>query len=90
MIATPPLITDSHCHLDFPDFAADIDGVIARARAAGRGMSDLALAAALAIGRAFGKAFGGAFGGTLARAARTARAPASTRRAAVSRSSTVP
>jgi TatD DNase family protein len=28
-------IIDSHCHLDFPDFADDLDGVIARARAAG-------------------------------------------------------
>lgn len=30
-----PLLTDTHCHLDFPDFAADLDSVIARARAAG-------------------------------------------------------
>jgi len=29
------MIVDSHCHLDFPDFAADLDGVVARARAAG-------------------------------------------------------
>ncbi|PKP79662.1 MAG: LuxR family transcriptional regulator, partial [Alphaproteobacteria bacterium HGW-Alphaproteobacteria-2] len=28
-------ITDSHCHLDFPDFAGEIDAVVARARAAG-------------------------------------------------------
>jgi TatD DNase family protein len=28
-------LIDSHCHLDFPDFAADLDGVIERARAAG-------------------------------------------------------
>ncbi len=28
-------ITDSHCHLDFPDFADDLPGVIARAGAAG-------------------------------------------------------
>jgi TatD DNase family protein len=28
-------LIDSHCHLDFPDFADDLDGVIARARAAG-------------------------------------------------------
>jgi TatD DNase family protein len=29
------MLVDSHCHLDFPDFAADVDGVVARARAAG-------------------------------------------------------
>jgi TatD DNase family protein len=29
------MLIDSHCHLDFPDFAADLDGVVARARAAG-------------------------------------------------------
>lgn len=29
------MLIDSHCHLDFPDFAADIPGVVARARAAG-------------------------------------------------------
>lgn len=28
-------ITDSHCHLDFPDFAGELDAVIARAHAAG-------------------------------------------------------
>jgi TatD DNase family protein len=31
------MLVDSHCHLDFPDLAADLDGVIARARAAGIG-----------------------------------------------------
>ena len=31
----PPRITDSHCHLDFPDFAEELPAVIARARAAG-------------------------------------------------------
>ena len=29
------MLIDSHCHLDFPDFADDLDGVIARARGAG-------------------------------------------------------
>jgi TatD DNase family protein len=32
------MLIDHHCHLDFPDFADDIDGVIARARTAGVGM----------------------------------------------------
>ena len=32
---TPPALTDSHCHLDFPDFAGELDAVIARAAAAG-------------------------------------------------------
>lgn len=31
------LLIDSHCHLDFPDFAEDLPGVIARAKAAGIG-----------------------------------------------------
>ena len=30
-----PILTDTHCHLDFPDFAEEIDAVIARAHAAG-------------------------------------------------------
>ncbi|MBN8920377.1 MAG: TatD family hydrolase [Rhizobiales bacterium] len=29
------MLVDSHCHLDYPDFAAEIDAVVARARAAG-------------------------------------------------------
>ncbi|HXW42611.1 MAG TPA: TatD family hydrolase [Xanthobacteraceae bacterium] len=29
------MLIDSHCHLDFPDFAAEVDAVVARARAAG-------------------------------------------------------
>lgn len=31
----PPEIVDSHCHLDFPDFGAELPEVIARAKAAG-------------------------------------------------------
>ena len=31
------MLIDSHCHLDFPDFAEDLDGVVDRARAAGVG-----------------------------------------------------
>jgi TatD DNase family protein len=31
------MLIDSHCHLDFPDFADDLDGVVGRARAAGIG-----------------------------------------------------
>jgi TatD DNase family protein len=29
------MLVDSHCHLDFPDFATELDGVVDRARAAG-------------------------------------------------------
>jgi TatD DNase family protein len=29
------MLIDSHCHLDFPDFAAELDAVVARAAAAG-------------------------------------------------------
>lgn len=32
---TPPEITDSHCHLDFPDFEGQLDQIIADAAAAG-------------------------------------------------------
>jgi TatD DNase family protein len=31
------MLIDTHCHLDFPDLAADIDGVLARAKAASVG-----------------------------------------------------
>jgi TatD DNase family protein len=30
-----PLLTDSHCHLDFPDFNGELPAILARARAAG-------------------------------------------------------
>jgi TatD DNase family protein len=32
------MLVDQHCHLDVPDFAADLDGVVSRARAAGVGL----------------------------------------------------
>jgi len=32
-----PMLVDSHCHLDFPDFANELDAVVDRARAAGIG-----------------------------------------------------
>ena len=32
------MLIDSHCHLDFPDFAEDLDGTVGRARAAGVGL----------------------------------------------------
>ncbi|MBF0323725.1 MAG: TatD family hydrolase [Alphaproteobacteria bacterium] len=32
------MLVDSHCHLDFPDFADELDAVVARARAGGIGM----------------------------------------------------
>jgi phosphoribosyl 1,2-cyclic phosphate phosphodiesterase len=31
------MLVDSHCHLDFPDFADDLDGIVGRAEAAGIG-----------------------------------------------------
>ena len=31
------MLIDSHCHLDFPDFADELDAVVARAQAAGIG-----------------------------------------------------
>ena len=32
------MLVDHHCHLDFPDFAQELDAVIARAKAAGVGL----------------------------------------------------
>src|SRR5256714_9844587 len=31
------MLVDSHCHLDFPDFADDLDAIVARAETAGIG-----------------------------------------------------
>ena len=31
------MLVDSHCHLDFPDFAQELDAVVGRGRAAGIG-----------------------------------------------------
>ena len=31
------MLVDSHCHLDFPDFASELDGVVSRAKSAGVG-----------------------------------------------------
>jgi TatD DNase family protein len=31
------MLVDSHCHLDFPEFASDLDGIVSRAEAAGVG-----------------------------------------------------
>jgi TatD DNase family protein len=33
--APPTALVDSHCHLDFPDFAGDLDAIVGRAQAAG-------------------------------------------------------
>ncbi|MFX4222370.1 MAG: TatD family hydrolase [Thalassobaculum sp.] len=35
MTATPPILVDSHCHLDFDDFAPELDDIVARAERAG-------------------------------------------------------
>jgi TatD DNase family protein len=34
---TSPMLVDSHCHLDFEDFSGELDGIVARAQAAGIG-----------------------------------------------------
>src|SRR5919199_1028465 len=31
------MLVDSHCHLDFPDFTADLDAIVSRAAEAGIG-----------------------------------------------------
>jgi len=36
--STVPILVDSHCHLDFPDYSGDVEGVVTRARAAGVGI----------------------------------------------------
>src|SRR6516162_6942015 len=33
--ARPSMLIDSHCHLDFEDFASDLEGIVARAQVAG-------------------------------------------------------
>lgn len=35
---TLPVLVDSHCHLDFPDFGPEVDEVVARAHGAGVGL----------------------------------------------------
>ena len=37
MNGSNPMLVDSHCHLDFPDFADDLDAIVARSAAAGVG-----------------------------------------------------
>ena len=32
------MLVDSHCHLDFPEFAPELDAVVARAKDAGVGV----------------------------------------------------
>ncbi len=34
-MTTPKFLVDSHCHLDFPDFADELDNIVARAEEAG-------------------------------------------------------
>jgi TatD DNase family protein len=36
-LPTSSTLVDSHCHLDFDDFSGELDGIVARARAAGIG-----------------------------------------------------
>src|SRR5262245_64673127 len=57
------MLVDSHCHLDFKDFAEDLDAIVARAEAAGVGRIVTIstrvkrLASLLAIAERFPKAF---------------------------------
>ena len=37
MLSETPLLVDSHCHLDFPDFDGELDDVVSRAHEAGIG-----------------------------------------------------
>lgn len=37
MNGSKPMLVDSHCHLDFPDFADDLDSIVTRAASAGVG-----------------------------------------------------
>jgi TatD DNase family protein len=37
LIGSNAMLVDSHCHLDFPDFAEDLDGIVARAETSGVG-----------------------------------------------------
>ena len=37
MNGSNPMLVDSHCHLDFPDFADDLDSIVTRAASAGVG-----------------------------------------------------
>lgn len=59
----PPALTDSHCHLDFPELAGEIEGVIARARAAGvhRMVTIATRLSSAPAARALAEAHGGVF-----------------------------
>ena len=35
------MLVDSHCHLDFPDFASELDGVVSRARQTSAGVGHM-------------------------------------------------
>jgi TatD DNase family protein len=63
MSTQTPEITDSHCHLDFPDFDGELEGVIARAAEAGvtRMVTIATRHATLAKARAIAEAHAGVF-----------------------------